>query len=871
MGTQIQAVRVSRLYSLCIMLIVALVDTSSHDKAFRRYAAGIDRVLSIFDSGLREWADYISFLSRLLKALQNHSEGLSVVPNKFTVAKRLAQCLHPSLPSGVHQKALEVYGFIFALIGPSGLSNDLGVYLPGIAPTLTFASISVRPLFLSLVEEYILKLPIASLRPAIKALILALLPGLEEETTDDFEKTLQTLSNCWHTFSSAGLGELFWQNLFLAAITSPSRRQGIVAYLSRNLPKLGRTDPDLIEHTEHHRSLDYEASLLTTPEPGLLLRCFAAGLADDHILIQRAFLDLLVSHLPLDSFVLRRPAASEDVRLLLSAAVCVVLRRDMSLNRRLWSWFLGSGSSQNKKLDIASSLQALDQETERDLVARPESPSYFEVYVATPLIQSLDHMVMQNSQVPSDNARPFRVALSLMDRWEIGGPVINVIFLPLLRRLQSYQQSAASEEDFDEVFRSANVFFDGVESALIWSKLLDLLAPREVNTRTALDNLTFAEFILANFNLTEEDMQMHHIPLVTLAMMANLAGRWHKLGKSYLATPHDYELQSKTFTLIEMLIERIPDRALNSLDSNVSECEAIATSMGSTDTILADIESFFDRSQDDMEPAEPPLSARAMGARFLQLMSQLITNEFESAADGRDLSRQVHILSLVLEKVHRSDGLDDSALMASLALSLSDQSANPPTFFQLSSASALFLQLHARRLLDRATSFDDAKAFVPILVRNLWTFLSPRYLQHHIEIVYILEDLQILFWEDELVTSTIMSLLIQTDAVKGEHYQPNKESVEHFVLLWTHRHVEGESLHPDPDDASPSSSMQSRENQLAARAAFSSMLEEALISVIGTLRGPKSEAHAACRNWLQGLADLSRYDHRVKSNHFDPY
>jgi hypothetical protein len=39
----------------------------SKDKNYRRYAAGVDRSLSLFDTSLQEWADYISFLSRLLK------------------------------------------------------------------------------------------------------------------------------------------------------------------------------------------------------------------------------------------------------------------------------------------------------------------------------------------------------------------------------------------------------------------------------------------------------------------------------------------------------------------------------------------------------------------------------------------------------------------------------------------------------------------------------------------------------------------------------------------------------------------------------------------------------------------------------------
>ena len=42
-------------------------DALRKDKAYRRYASGIERVLSVFDSTLQEWADYIAFLGRLLK------------------------------------------------------------------------------------------------------------------------------------------------------------------------------------------------------------------------------------------------------------------------------------------------------------------------------------------------------------------------------------------------------------------------------------------------------------------------------------------------------------------------------------------------------------------------------------------------------------------------------------------------------------------------------------------------------------------------------------------------------------------------------------------------------------------------------------
>ena len=51
------------------MLIFVLVtdDAQPKDKAYRRYAVGVDRALSLFDTAFQDWADYISFLGRLLK------------------------------------------------------------------------------------------------------------------------------------------------------------------------------------------------------------------------------------------------------------------------------------------------------------------------------------------------------------------------------------------------------------------------------------------------------------------------------------------------------------------------------------------------------------------------------------------------------------------------------------------------------------------------------------------------------------------------------------------------------------------------------------------------------------------------------------
>jgi len=54
-----------------------------------------------------------------------------VIPRRVVIAKRLAQCLHPALPSGVHLKALETYDLVFKLVGAARLSNQLFIYSAG--------------------------------------------------------------------------------------------------------------------------------------------------------------------------------------------------------------------------------------------------------------------------------------------------------------------------------------------------------------------------------------------------------------------------------------------------------------------------------------------------------------------------------------------------------------------------------------------------------------------------------------------------------------------------------------------------------------------------------------------------------------------
>lgn len=106
------------------------------DPKWRKYSQLVEKTLQSFEQIL-DWADFLTFLAKLLKVGQRLNDSkltgtdvrapqclqgfpqYQVVPHKLTVAKRLSQCLNPALPTGVHQRALDVYTHILTTIGVS--------------------------------------------------------------------------------------------------------------------------------------------------------------------------------------------------------------------------------------------------------------------------------------------------------------------------------------------------------------------------------------------------------------------------------------------------------------------------------------------------------------------------------------------------------------------------------------------------------------------------------------------------------------------------------------------------------------------------------------------------------------------------------
>ncbi|KAF5679715.1 putative regulator of reproduction [Fusarium denticulatum] len=837
-------------------------DYAIKDKSYRKYAHGVDRALVLFETALEEWADYISFLNKLLKALQARPKSINAIPSKATVAKRLSQCLNPSLPSGVHQKALELYNMVFSVIGKDGLSRDLPLYLPGLATVLSFASLSVRAPYLDLLERHFLGIDPRSLRPTMKSIILALLPGLEEETSEDFDRTLRLVESFKHAIRPSYSEEItnqhssgdafFWQCFFLASITSQSRRSGALAYLVRSLPPLGpRAAPDPNKSATSQSDGDEDtksklAELVTSPEPGLLLRCFASGLSDEQLLIQRGFLDLLVSHLPLNAHVIQSRVKPDDLELLLKAAVGVVTRRDMSLNRRLWAWLLGpepaaehEASGDNPSSPLADQHAFLASKT-----------NYFEEFGLQPLTKAILQMIESNSHnTASERAKPYRICLSLMDRWEIGGLVVPEVFLPIIESVRRFKDIASSKTEFSEVLRSASVFFDGIESGLIYGEIASLLAqalgPGTLSPPERNDKLSLVNFILSNFNVREEEMVTLHAPLCCLTALAMLQDFKERVSANNHLDPQMLSLSTQALSVAMSLLELVPERVFPVISK---DSENRSRSLPTNVEILKKSQSFYVNEQGNIEASASPFNALTIGRAILEKAAQFVCQDLRSSET--DLNACIRLLVLVIHKTPRTYEAKEEELLQ-LMLELLEH----PDIMAFPSFSAI-LQLLTQLYYAERIETAQLSSLVPLLVRHAWTYLSASEPKYHVEAVRGLWQLQsALSTSNRDIEAALSSLIISQETARlGAIEAVDKGRA--LSVLWSH--TLQDNVSPERRGSkTPTQDMKSLP-RLAGADNYEIILTQPVFLILDALQDDRTPLYMTVKAWLNTMLGIDR-------------
>lgn len=471
------------------------------DQTNKRYLQQVEKAIASFES-LDEWADYISFISKLSRALQLNGikpQTVSVIPCDQTVANKLSLCLLPNLPNGVHIKVLDLYYTIIQALTIKSFNSSLNIWIPLVLPILSFGSIQVKSEVIKVFRTIFEKIGNNELKAITRPLILSFLAGLDDENSESFPDAFSLLELLQNKLNN---DIHFWQNMFLAVIANPEKRLGGLTWFTKRLPVFITIKDGIF--TE-------EATACLTPTPGLLIRSFAVSIktktnfnpANDIIII-RGFFDLLLSHVPLNSAIFN-DKTSKDKKLLMKSCMEILLKKDMSLNRRVWYWLLGPEN--NETYATSAELRS----------------NYFQQFGVSTLFEVLLEMI--NGDIESQ-INAFKISLSLIiDKWEISHLLIPRVLLPIL--ITCFKADKHSSQ-YDEILSSAQAFFNGVEAFYIWKDLM-----------SETHNLDLLEFVLSQFDFQDDELKSH-IPYV------------------YVIIANQKELSNTRLNVLEMLVELFP-------------------------------------------------------------------------------------------------------------------------------------------------------------------------------------------------------------------------------------------------------------------------------------------------------------------------
>ncbi|KAJ3054289.1 hypothetical protein HK097_002171 [Rhizophlyctis rosea] len=275
----------------------------------------------------------------------------------------------------------------------------------------------------------------------------------------------------------------FFHCIWLALITVPHLRLAGLHYLLKRMPTVSSRE---------------DVAVILGNETGLLAAALSATLEDKAVLVQRGALELLVQHFPLEYRLFK----DDDLEAVIRSAVSVVSRRDMSLNRRLYSWLLGN-TEENEKEKAAET-----PKHEKEIVMLLDNQEA--------VTNALRTMFLAGSNEAGDLTKPYKILISLMDKPEIGQTVLERLFFDILWSLREHCEKTDQKT---ELLQTAKMFFDMLDPFIVWKQVFHVVQRNDINDPESAEVWGHSLFRLSNDAEPNAIFQAYELLCYTLEHM----------------------------------------------------------------------------------------------------------------------------------------------------------------------------------------------------------------------------------------------------------------------------------------------------------------------------------------------------------------
>ena len=167
-------------------------------------------------SSAKAWSDLLPITREIYQLLSKTTDSVnfSKLSNKLLLAKRLAQCLNPECPNGVHEVVLDIYYLILHNIVSNNetcLMDNLGIYACGLFPFYPNASVNNKAKFMDkIIYGCFLCFRADELTLCLPGLLTSLIQGLDDNNDNTRDRIYTTFSDLSRKVSENVFYGIYW-------------------------------------------------------------------------------------------------------------------------------------------------------------------------------------------------------------------------------------------------------------------------------------------------------------------------------------------------------------------------------------------------------------------------------------------------------------------------------------------------------------------------------------------------------------------------------------------------------------------------------------------------------------------------------------
>ena len=301
-------------------------------KDYERFEKKLTSILSS-SANANSWSDLLPVTKDILAHLtKNQNLEFAKLSNRHILSKRLAQCLNPECPGGVHEVVLDIYNVILHNIiskNEAKLMDNLGLYACGLFPFFQNASLANKEKYLEIIiKKNLLCIDANELILCLPGLLASIIPGLD----DNNDKMTLLIYDTLDIIKLRIKDHTFYGVYWTLILRNKHIRTSGMKYLLEKTNKY--SDYEKLNMNKNEIIKNYYPNVNT-----VVVNALCSVIEDNDIPTVRMGMDYIITRFPLSK---ENEIISDNSKIILIiSALKLLVRNEYSTTRRLNNWLLG--------------------------------------------------------------------------------------------------------------------------------------------------------------------------------------------------------------------------------------------------------------------------------------------------------------------------------------------------------------------------------------------------------------------------------------------------------------------------------------------------------------------------------------------------